>query len=128
MSLPPALPPSRIRVEPLGEWVLVDFVDAKALDGHHVQSIGDELFELTERYHLVVLNFASVASLSAAMLGKLIALQRRVVQRGGQLALCAVNSDIQELIRLAKLDKHMQILASVAEAPSPLSLNPRFDP
>lgn len=113
---PSDFPRRRIRVEPLGEWVLVDFVDAKILDEQNVQAIGDELFDLTEAHHQVVLNFASVEFLSSAMLGKLITFQRRIVQRGGRLILCSVNSDIQELFSITKLNKLMYIAASVSDA------------
>ncbi len=53
----------------------------------------------------VLINFAGVTFLSSAVLGKLIKLNGRVMDRGGELGLCCLDPRIAEVFHITNLDK-----------------------
>jgi stage II sporulation protein AA (anti-sigma F factor antagonist) len=63
-----------------------------------------------------VLNFSCVERISTEMLGKLVALQKKVQDRGGRLALCQVNPKLQEIFKIFKLPQLLTIYDDEQEA------------
>ena len=101
----------RIVVEDVGDISVVQFVDKKILDEQNIQMIGDDLFRLVDELgrKKVLLNFQNVEFMSSAALGKLITLHRKLQGAGGKLVLCKIAKDIQDVFRITKLDKILDI-------------------
>jgi anti-sigma B factor antagonist len=101
----------RLEVEDMGDIAVVNFVDKKILDEQNIQMIGDDLFRLVDELgrKKVLLNFQNVEFMSSAALGKLITLHRKLQGAGGKLVLCKIAKDIQDVFRITKLDKILDI-------------------
>jgi anti-anti-sigma factor len=83
-----------------------------------VRLVGAELLRLADALgpHHIVLDFGAVRSLSSAMFGKLIALDRKVKQAGGELALCGLAPDLLAKFASMRLDRLFHICATREEA------------
>jgi len=101
----------RLEVEPIGDVLVVNFVDRKILDEQNIQVIGEQLFGLVDQEgaRKLLLNFGNVEYLSSAALGKLITLNKKLQQAGGRLILCNIDPQIYEVFEITKLDKFFNI-------------------
>src|SRR5881275_2251317 len=101
----------RLEVEDIGDIAVVNFVDKKLLDEQNIQMIGDDLFRLVDELgrRKVLLNFGNVEFMSSAALGKLITLHRKLQGVQGELVLCKIAKDLQDVFRITKLDKILTI-------------------
>ena len=108
----------RIEVEEIDDVSVVEFVDKRILDEQNIQLIGDQLFELVDDLgkKKLLLNFANVEYLSSAALGKLMTLNKKVKQAGGELRLANIKSEIREVFSITKLDKMLKIFNSEQDA------------
>lgn len=97
----------RLEVEDIGDITVVHFIDKKILDEQNIQIIGDQLFELVDKFGRgrLLLNFGNVEYLSSAALGKLITLHKKVNTARGKLILCNIDPQIREVFEITKLDK-----------------------
>jgi anti-sigma B factor antagonist len=97
----------RLEVENIGDVTVVNFTDKKILEEATIHAIGDELFGLADQLgpRKMLLNFSNVEYLSSAALGKLIVLNKKVCNVGGQLALCNIDPQIYEVFEITKLNK-----------------------
>lgn len=102
----------RLEVEPIGDVIVVNFVDRKILDEQNIQTIGEQLFSLVddEGHKKILLNFGNVEYLSSAALGKLITLNKKVQNASGKLILCNIDPQILEVFEITKLDKFFKIV------------------
>jgi anti-anti-sigma factor len=82
------------------------------------QAVGRQLCALAEapRSRRLVLDLGDVRCLSSAMLGKLIGFDKRVKQRGGELALCSPSPVVAAQFERMRLDKLFHICATEEEA------------
>jgi anti-anti-sigma factor len=83
-----------------------------------VRRAGDEMFRLAESpgHRRFVLHLGQVHCLSSAMLGKLIAFDRKVKQAGGELTLCSLASDLSATFDRMRLDRVFRICPTEQEA------------
>lgn len=102
----------RLEVENIGDVTVVNFVDRKILDEQNIQIIGEQLFSLVdeEGSRKLLLNFGNVEYLSSAALGKLITLNKKLLNAKGKLILCNIDSQIHEVFEITKLDKFFKII------------------
>jgi anti-anti-sigma factor len=109
---------SWLEVEQIGEVTVAKFTARHLLDEEKVQTIGRELRSLGEEvgHRRLVLNFSGVERLSTELLGRLVALQKRVQEKGGQLALCKINPQVYEIFKILKLPQLLPIFADEQEA------------
>ncbi len=72
----------------------------------YILDTAEELFRVAERLHgkTMVLNFSRVEYISSRALGVLVSLYKKLINRERKLALCGVNPQIQEMLRLVRLD------------------------
>ncbi|MBI3270823.1 MAG: STAS domain-containing protein [Planctomycetes bacterium] len=107
-----------------GDVTVAEFTGAKILEETTIQEIAKELMKLVDAPYKVklVLDFARVEYLSSAVLGKLIALHKKIVAEKGQFRLCAIKPSILEVFKITKLDKVMSILPNRAAAVSAMML------
>ena len=64
----------------------------------------------------ILLNFDGVEFLSSAALNKLILVDKKVKQVGGQLRLCSLRAEILEVFNLTRLNRVFDIRDSESEA------------
>jgi len=81
------------------------------LDRTQIEAIGNELLDLVAdgARKKVLINFEDVDYLSSAMLGKLIALHKRLALSKGELKLCGIKASIREVFEITRLDKVFDI-------------------
>lgn len=101
-----------------GEVGIVRFLTSQVLDEMNVQQLGEELRQLVDKQYLVkvVINFERVKFLSSAVLGKLIALHKRLGKEKGRLALCCINTDVRQVFKITRLDKLIPIFKTEEQA------------
>jgi anti-sigma B factor antagonist len=107
-----------LEVEQIGEVTVAKFMARQLLDEEKVQTIGRELRSLGEQlgHGSLVLNFGGVERLSTELLGRLVALQRKVQEKGGRLALCKIHPQVYEIFKILKLPQLLTIFADEQEA------------
>lgn len=87
--------------------VLVQVTKDRLLDMPVINAIGSELTALLDRHAKpsVVLDLASVAYLSSAMVGKLISFYKGVVGAKGRLAISGVRQELMPLFKITQIDR-----------------------
>lgn len=93
-------------------------VDPKILDELNIAKIGNQLNEIAGQGPAprVVLDFSNVTNMSSSALGMLITLHKRIREAQGQLRLCSIQSTIEEVFKITRLDEIFTICASQSEA------------
>ena len=78
----------RLEVKEVGDITLVTFVDKHIVDEVSIQIIGEQLLGLVDEVgRQILLDFGQVEFISSPVLGKLIALQKKLQTVEGHLAL-----------------------------------------
>jgi len=109
-----------------GRWFQVERAAEAAVVTFTHTDLGEEVARLVGGQMLAllesggpprfVLDFGRVQRLSSAMLGKLIAFNRKVSQAGGEVALCSLSPALAEKFRSTRLDRFFRILPAPAAA------------
>lgn len=107
-----------LRVTKQNDVAVVSFVTSRILDQSNVQQLGEEFDELVDEHHLkkVVVNFENVSYMSSAVMGKLVALLKKVQAAGGQLMLCNIEDSIYEIFEIMRFDRMFSIADNEDEA------------
>ncbi|MBI5366147.1 MAG: STAS domain-containing protein [Planctomycetes bacterium] len=94
-----------------GDITVAEITGAKVLEEVTIQAIAQELNKLADAPYKVklVIDFNKVDYLSSAVLGKIIALNKKVAADKGQLRLCCIKPSILEVFKITKLDKVVAI-------------------
>jgi anti-anti-sigma factor len=102
---------SGLELEPVGDVAVVRFTQRSLLGAELIESIGEQLGHAVEDmgYRKLVLNFANVESMTTAMVGHIVGLQRKLQDCRGQLALCEINPFLLEIFKLLNLTKAFTI-------------------
>ncbi len=108
----------RTEVEFRGEVTVVYFVDRRILDEQNVQRIGESLFNLVDelKKSKIILNFCNVEFLCAAMIAKLITLNKKCERAKGKLVLCQMCQQVYEVFEITKLKTLIRIVGTEQEA------------
>jgi len=102
---------SNLLIENRSGITVVNFLDFSVLDRTQIEAIGNELLDLVAdgARKKVLINFEDVDYLSSAMLGKLIAVHKRLALNKGELKLCGIKASIREVFEITRLDKVFDI-------------------
>jgi len=102
---------SNLVVQERGNISVVTFLEFSVLDRTHIDKLGDELLKLVDEggRKKILINFEGVEYLSSTVLGKLIALHKRIALARGELKLCAIKPSILEIFEITKLDRVFNI-------------------
>ena len=94
---------------------VIRLLDHKILDAGNIQELGDELFALVEQEGIksLLLDFGRVEFLSSAALNKLIMLDKKVKEHDGQLKLCNLRPEIEEVFVITRLNQLFEITSTV---------------
>jgi anti-sigma B factor antagonist len=110
--------PRVLSVEQVGGVTLVKFTKTDILDQETTEAVGEQLFALVEERNPgpVVVNLGKVQRLTSLMVGKLVALHKKVHRAGGRLALCGVNPSLLDVLETLKLARVLNIYRDEQEA------------
>lgn len=102
-----AQPSGHLIIQSYDGIVLVHVNKDRLLDAPVITAISVELMALLDRYPKpsIVLDLSSVAYLSSAMVGKLIALYKGVIGAKGRMAIAGVRPDLMALFKITQIDK-----------------------
>jgi anti-sigma B factor antagonist len=107
-----------LEVEQLGDVTVIRLTTRTILGGDAIEAITAQLFGLVEEAgcRQFVLNLGNVESVSTAMVGKLVALHRRLEAAQGRLVLCRLGPFIMEIFKVLKLGPLAQVYREEHEA------------
>lgn len=93
---------------------VVDFRDESVLDGTTVPAVTEDLFDLVDnRGHAkILLDLSAVRLLSSPMIGTLVALHKKAVDRGGEAVLCGMSANLHKVFQVSRLDTVLRFAAS----------------
>lgn len=101
-----------------GDVLIVYFTDARMVDQSKIEGVGKELMEFAGKCEggKLLLNFEGVRFMGSAMLGKLVALNKKCSADNCALKLCSISADIMEVFKLTRLDKVLKIYSDEPKA------------
>jgi anti-sigma B factor antagonist len=108
----------RMSISQEGEVTMVTLADQKILDEMNISQIGSKLGDIvvkTQKPQMVI-DFGNVTNMSSSALGMLITLHKRVRERDGELRLCSIQPNIEEVFRITRLNEIFEICKSRNEA------------
>ncbi len=94
-------------IQSIRSVTVVNFEDSSILDTLQIETIGNSLYELVEKYgrKKLILDFSKVRFLSSSALGMLITLRKKSTAIKGELAICAMRDDLRKVFTISRLDK-----------------------
>jgi len=100
-----------LNTQKVEDVLVVYFTDSSILDESTMQSLGRDLMACVERCEdqKLLLNFESVKYMSSAMLGKLVALNKKCKEGEVTLKMCNIDKDIMLVFQMTKLHKVFDI-------------------
>ena len=117
-----------LRVGQVGAVTVVRFTTPEVLHADVIDSVGEALSALVEDEgrRRLVLDFADVRRVSSSLLGRLVALHRRLLALEGRMALCNLVPDVRRVFDLCQLPRLLHLcpdqpsaLQRLAEDPGP---------
>lgn len=87
--------------------LLIYLQDVRIIDERRISALGQELTELVHDTECkrVVLSFQNVGFMSSAMIGKLVAFDKKCKSLEIKLRLCDIGENVNEVFKLMRLDK-----------------------
>ena len=111
---------ARLKVTEEDGITIVELQDRKILDEINIMQIGEQLSQLVASADVpkIVLDFANVEHMSSSALGVLITMHKRVREKSGKLALCAIQPTIREIFEITRLNEIFAICDDRGQAVS----------
>ena len=97
--------------------IIVEFTEVRILDQLQIERIKDYLVKMANAagQPKFVINFQGVSSISSAVIGVIIALNKVCIEKQGGLRLAGLSPDIIVVFKLTRIDKIVKICRSVDE-------------
>jgi anti-sigma B factor antagonist len=98
-------------VAEVGDVTVVRFRDQRIIEDLQIQEIRQELLGLADEGSVfkILLDFSCVTFGSAAFLGILITLDKKLKAKGGVLKLCSVRPEVYEVFATTRMDRLLDI-------------------
>ncbi|HMO14115.1 MAG TPA: STAS domain-containing protein [Pirellulaceae bacterium] len=111
----------RQRVDGLIRIVLLE--DAKILDEQFAKSVGSNIVKLVNEMSQkkLLLNLSKVQFMASAMIGQLVLVRENCKRRGIELAICDLNPNLCEAIKLMRIDEILKVHDTEANALAAMS-------
>ena len=111
------MPCEHLTIQPYQNLVLATITKPRLVDGQTINDIGIELLRQLELYQRIslIVELGQVTQMSSAMLGKFIAIHKKVQEYRGRMALTGVSKGLMPLFTVTKLDKVLDIRSEDAE-------------
>ena len=108
----------KLLVSRQGDMGIVMIQEKQFLSDESINQFAEEVTALVDEQGMfkLVLDFQNVEYLSSKMLGKLMALYKRLQEENGGLALCRVRKDLQEVFEVTQLDKVLNLQPDQGQA------------
>jgi anti-anti-sigma factor len=102
---------TEIQVTRTDDGVIIISLPAGALDEESLEATKHKIYPLVDGLGTseMRVDLAHVTALGSSALGMLLTLHRRAAQGGGHLALCGLAPNLQQLIRLIRLDTILDV-------------------
>jgi anti-sigma B factor antagonist len=103
--------PASLKVREDGGITCVQFADKNLLDAAHIAGVQKELDDIvsaSQRPFLLV-DFYNVEMMSSACIGMLVALQKKIREKNGQLRLANISPKLMKIFTITKLDQVLRI-------------------
>jgi len=115
----------QIMVQKVHDVTVVDFQDARMLESHLIDQLGEQLYRLVDKLDRkkLVLDFSKVQFLSSAAIGVFLTLHKKSVAIKGTLVLCGLRKDILKVFELMSLHKLLKICANEKDALAVFGVN-----
>ena len=108
---------SKLIVQKLpGAGIVVRFRARRLLLDNDIERARDELQTLVAPERLMLMDLTNVEYLSSGALGILIGTQRALQKLAGNLSLCGLRPEIEEVFRICRLDKTFEIYRDLETA------------
>ncbi|MGH7145151.1 MAG: STAS domain-containing protein [Planctomycetota bacterium] len=113
-----ALTKPRLMTQIQEDICIVTIQDATILDERNIVMLGKDLEKLVDEQHYIqmIIDMTHVSYLSSAVLGKLMALYKKIKAEKGHLKLCNVKAEIRPIFAVTQLDKVIEIHADLETA------------
>ncbi|MCA9077398.1 MAG: STAS domain-containing protein [Planctomycetaceae bacterium] len=100
--------------------VVVKFQKEQFTEEDNLEQFGIELFSLVDQYQFrkVVLSLAPVQYVTSSVLGKLITLHRKLGRNEGQLVLCDIHKNLENVLTTSKLMTYFTTAKDMSAAKS----------
>jgi anti-sigma B factor antagonist len=117
--------PIQIMVQKVQDVTVVDLQDARLLETHVIDEMGEQLYRLVDKLDRkkLVLDFSKVQFLSSAAIGVLLNLHKKSAAIKGTMVLCGLKKDILKVFEIMKLNKLLKICADEREALAVFGVN-----
>ncbi|HDY65341.1 MAG TPA: anti-sigma factor antagonist [Phycisphaerae bacterium] len=108
----------KMNITDLDGVTVVTLTEQRILDELSISKIGKKLCDLIAQAPVpkIVIDFRNVTNMSSSALGMLITLHKRIREANGQLRLCNIQSTIEEVFKITRLNEIFQICRNQKEA------------
>ena len=96
--------------------ILVRFRSRRLILENHVAQAREEMLSLVAPERLMLVDLTNVEYLSSATMGVLLSTQRALRRVAGNMSLCGLKPDINEVFRICKLDRTFEIYPDLESA------------
>jgi anti-sigma B factor antagonist len=105
--MPPQHPLTGLEVETVGDVTVARFTRRSFLSSDQVAVLSEQMVALVDESgcRKFVLNFANVESMTTAMVGHIVQLQRKIEASGGRLLLCNIDPFLFEIFKILNLTR-----------------------
>ena len=106
-----------------GDVRIVQFEDTQILDEHYAKGIGTRLIQISADMNesALLLNLEKVKFMASAMIGQLVILRENCRKKNIDLAVCSMNENLCEAIKLMRIDEIITIHDCEATAMSTMA-------
>lgn len=110
--------PSFLKLDDRGDVVVAGVNRTHLGDEENIEQLGRELISLIEQYERdrIVLDLDGVQYVTSSVVGKIIALHRRMHRDGGKLVLCGIAGDVENVLATASLLQYFNVVPDVEAA------------
>ncbi len=93
----------------------VDFRDESVLDPKSVPAVTEDLYDLVDNrgFAKILLDLSAVRFMSSPMIGTLVALHKKTLDRGGQVVLCGLSGNLYRVFQVSRLTAVLRFAPSV---------------
>ena len=101
----------RFNINEINDICVAEFTDHKIAIESDIFDIGNQMYELVDvkGYRKIILNFTNIEYFTAAALGKVIMMDKKMKSAKGKLRLCCIKPDVYEEFQITRLDKVLDI-------------------
>jgi anti-sigma B factor antagonist len=115
--------PKILQIEQNGTVTIVRFLTSDLSAGAIVETVSDELSALVEEQErrVLLIDLGEIQKLSSSLLGRLIALHKRLLVLGGEMAICRIDPEVRKVFDVCQLPRLLHLYADERDASAALA-------